>query len=98
MRQMKATRAFHDRAEYPDGAIVEMTIWIVPKPVVGSTHAFKYSLFHGYPGRRIIGYDNERGKGDHRHLAENEKPYSFSAVETLVADFLSDVRHARGES
>ena len=98
LRHMKATRAFYDRAEYPDGAIVEMTIWVIPKPVPGSGHTFKYSLFYGYPGSRLVGYDNERGKGDHRHIQENEEPYTFSTVETLVADFLSDVRRVRGGS
>jgi hypothetical protein len=95
---MKARRAFYDRAEFPDGAIVEMTIWQVPQPVTGSRHSFKYSLFYGYAGRRLVGYDNERGKGDHRHLGEKEEPYIFSTVEVLMADFLSDVRRARGES
>lgn len=95
---MKATRAFYDRGEFPDGAIVEMTIWTVPEPVVGSTHAFKYSLFYGYPGRRLIAYDNERGKGDHRHIGERQVRYVFSSVEQLLADFLADVWRARGES
>ena len=95
---MTATRAFYDRGEFPDGAIVEMTIWRVPEPVPGSVHAFKYSLFYGYPGQRLVGYDNERGKGDHRHVRGRERPYAFSSVEQLVADFLSDVRHMRGES
>jgi len=95
---MKAARAFYDRGEFPDGAIVEMTIWIVSKPVPGSTHAFKYSLYYGYPGRRVVGYDNERGKGDHRHIGDRQERYVFSSVEALVSDFLSDVRHVRGES
>lgn len=95
---MKATRAFYDRGEYPDGAIVEMTIWIVPEPVRGSAHTFKYSLFYGYPGERLVGYDNERGKGDHRHIRDRQARYEFSSVETLLADFLSDVRRMRGES
>lgn len=95
---MKATRAFYDRGEFPDGAIVEMTIWRVPGPVSGSAHAFKYSLFYGFPGKRLVGYDNERGKGDHRHIKDREERYAFSSVEQLVSDFLSDVRHVRGES
>ena len=95
---MKAMRAFHDRVEYPDGAIVEMTIWRVPKPVSGSAHVFKYSLFYGYPGKRVVGYDNERGKGDHRHVGNREERYVFSSVEELVSDFLADVRKLRGES
>lgn len=94
---MKAIRAFYDRGEYPDGAIVEMTIWCVPEPVPGSTHSFKYSLFYGYPGKRVVGYDNERGKGDHRYIQDREEPYSFSTAEDLVANFLSDVRSVRGE-
>ena len=93
---MKAIRAFYDRAEYPDGAIVEMSIWIVPDPIPGSAHAFKYRLYYGYPGRRVVGYDNERGKGDHRHVGGREESYRFSNVETLIADFLSDVKRVRG--
>jgi len=95
---MRATRAFYDRGEFPDGAIVEMTIWRVPEPVPGSSHAFKYSLFYGFPGKRLVGYDNERGKGDHRHIEDREQRYAFSSVEQLISDFLSDVRQVRGES
>lgn len=95
---MQAKRVFYDRAEFPDGAIVEMTIWDVPNRVTGSSHRFKYSLFYGYPGQRVVGYDNERGKGDHRHLGDNEESYRFSSVEVLITDFLADVQRVRGES
>ena len=61
-----------------------------------STHGLKYSLFYGYPGRRLVGYDNERRKGDHRHLDDRELRYIFVSVEQLVADFLADVRRMRG--
>ena len=64
----------------------------------GSSHAFKYSLFYGFPGKRLVGYDNERGKGDHRHIEDREQRYAFSSVEQLISDFLSDVRQVRGES
>jgi len=57
----------------------------------------KYSLFHGHPGLRRVGYDNERGKGDHRHFEGAETPYPFSSVEQLVADFWIDVRTPRGD-
>jgi hypothetical protein len=46
----------------------EMTIWEVASPVIGSAHKLKYSLFYGVNGKRLVGYDNERGKGDHRHI------------------------------
>jgi hypothetical protein len=57
----------------------------------------KYSLFYGRPGIREVSYDNERGKGDHRHFRGAETPYTFSSVEQLVVDFWSDVRAVRGE-
>lgn len=94
---MKAVRLFYDRKDYPDGAIAELTIWRVPEPVSGSAHRLKYRLFYGYPGQRVVGYDNERGKGDHRHLADREEPYAFTTVEALIADFVDDVRKFRGD-
>jgi len=95
---MKAKRLFVDRIDYPDGAIVEMVIWEVPEPVQGSHHRLKYRLFYGYPGRRLVGYDNERKKGDHRHIGGREEPYRFTTVEALIEAFLADVKAARGES
>jgi Family of unknown function (DUF6516) len=41
--------------------------------------------------QRVVGYDNERGKGDHKHLGERELQYRFVDIETLMADFLRDV-------
>jgi hypothetical protein len=95
---MKAVLAFHDKQSLPDGSIVEMKIWQVPQPVPGSVHTLRYSLFYGFPGKRLVGYDNERGKGNHRHIGEQEEPYAFSSAEQLIADFLADVRRQRGES
>jgi hypothetical protein len=95
---MKAELLLHQRIDYDDGAIVEMVLWRVPSPVPPSIHGLKYSLFYGRPGVREIGYDNERGKGDHRHYRNVEMAYQFSTVEQLIADFWSDVRALRGES
>ena len=93
---MKAELLLHQRIDYDDGAIVEMALWCVPSPVPPSRHGLKYSLFYGRPGIREIGYDNERGKGDHRHVLDAETTYTFSTVERLMADFWSDVRKLRG--
>ena len=95
---MKAKRIFYDRMEFADGAILEMVIWLVPKSVEGSAHHLKYSLVYGRPGLRLVGYDNEQGKGDHRHFDEREAAYLFTTPEALVEDFLSDVKKLRGES
>ena len=94
---MRATLLFYERRIEAEGAILEMKIWRVPEAVPPSMHELKYSLFYGYPGRRIVGFDNERGKGDHRHVeGEVEQPYTFTTVEALVADFLDAVRAAKG--
>lgn len=95
---MKAALAHYDKQVLPDGSIVEMKIWQLAKPVRGSTHRLKYSLFYGYPGKRLVGYDNEPGKGDHRHIDGKEEEYVFSTVEKLMMDFLADVRRLRGDT
>lgn len=94
---MAAERLFYDKAVLPDGAIVEMVIWRVPEPVPPTTHGLKYRLYYGREGSRIVGYDNERGKGDHRHVEGREEAYQFVSAEKLVADFLADVHRIRGE-
>ena len=94
---MDAELLFHQRINYDDGMIVEMVLWRVPSPVPPSSHSLKYSLFYGCPGAREIGYDNERGKGDHRHFQGAESAYTFRSVEQLMADFWTDVRALRGK-
>ncbi len=42
--------------------------------------------------------DNERGKGDHRHVRGRQQRYRFVSVEKLVEDFLADVARERSES
>jgi len=74
------------------GAIVQLKIWRLPEPTEEGPHGLKYSLYYGRPGERIIGYDNETGKGDHRHYSEREAPYEFTSFERLLADFWQDVR------
>ena len=68
-----------------------MVVWCVPQPVPPSQHAFKYRLVFVRDGVRLVGYDNERGKGDHKHLAGRELKYRFSGIDALMQDFLHDV-------
>ena len=42
-----------------------------------------------------MGYDNERGKGDHRLIRGRETPYRFINVPTLINDFIKDVEKAK---
>ena len=94
----KAILLFHDKAQYPDGAILEMTIWQIPLSTAERPHGLKYSLYYGRGGERIIGYDNETGKGDHRHYRAHEESYDFRGPEQLIADFLADVKLERGDA
>ncbi|AYD00391.1 hypothetical protein NCHU2750_09980 [Neorhizobium sp. NCHU2750] len=95
---MKAQLLYRSKSILTDGAIVEMVVWKVPAPVPGSQHGYKYRLFYGRDGERLVAYDNERGKGDHRHIHGREENYQFSTMEKLIADFLEDVhvRRQRG--
>jgi hypothetical protein len=95
---MSARLVIADKVVFDDGAIQEIVIWQVPSPVPPSRHGFKYGLFYGYAGRRLIGYDNERGKGDHRHIEDREEPYLFESWETLIDDFLADVARVRSKA
>jgi Family of unknown function (DUF6516) len=74
-----------------DGSIVEIVIWELPEPLPPSLHRYKYRLFFGAAGVSRVRYDNERGKGDHRHVAGREEDYTFTSVKQLLADFQSDV-------
>ncbi len=56
---------------------------------------FEVQSVYGYPGKRLVGYDNERGKGDHRHIEAREEPYQFVSVDRLLDDFWTDVTQAR---
>ena len=95
---MRAQLLYYKRMDYEDGAIAQIVLWRVPAPVSPSTHDLKYSLFYGRPGIREVGYDNEHGKGDHRHFRGTETAYEFLSVEQLIKDFWLDVRRLRGVS
>ena len=78
-----------------DGAILELVIWKVPKPVPPTKHGYKYRAVYVVDGIRIVGFDNERGKGDHCHLDGKEVPYTFEGVDQLIEDFIAAVAARR---
>lgn len=76
--------------------MIEMVIWQVPKTTHDRPHGIKYRLYYGTAdGRCLVRYDNEVGKGDHRHYGAREAEYRFTDVETLMSDFLADVSRMR---
>lgn len=89
---MEATLLFREK-KLIRGLIVEMVIWKLPAPDAEHPSGLKYSLHCCCEdGTLVVRYDNERGKGDHRHYPDREDVYCFTDVDALVADFLADVR------
>ena len=88
---MKASPLTQYRNVFVDGSLVEMVVWRVPRPVPPSEHGFKYRLVYVVAGKRVVGFDNERGKGDHCHIGGAERPYVFRSVDQLIDDFLREV-------
>jgi hypothetical protein len=88
---MKAGLLIRERHQLKDDAFVELKVWRVPQTVRGSAHSYKYSLACIVAGVCVVRYDNEAGKGDHRHVGETEMPYRFSTVDRLLSDFWRDV-------
>jgi hypothetical protein len=79
----------------PDGSILEVVIWRVPNPVPPTEHGYKYRAVYVVDGVRIVGFDNERGKGDHCHMDGKELPYTFISVDQLLEDFIAAVETRR---
>jgi len=91
---MKAQRIFYHK-EIIFGGVIEMVIWQLPEPTEDRPHGLKYRLVYVRDGERVVGYDNETGKGDHKHLDKRELPYRFENVEKLIDDFYADVRRCK---
>lgn len=92
---MKAELVIKDKEVIAEGQMIEMVVWKVPVPVEPSTHDFKYSLAYIVNGERVVGFDNERGKGDHCHLDGVETEYRFTSLPELVDDFITEVNKRR---
>ncbi len=76
-----------------------MVIWRLPRMSKDRRHGLKYRLYYGLAdGACLVRYDNEIGKGDHRHYGSRGPSYRFVDVETLVRDFLADIAKLRGET
>lgn len=92
---MKARELFNRRVPVAEQAFAELVLWEVPEPLPGSKHCYKYRLVFVVAGECVLRYDNEAGKGDHRHVGAVESPYTFTTPEQLYADFMADVTNWR---
>lgn len=75
---------------------MEVVVWALPEPLAGSAHKFKYRLALVVNGQCVLRYDNERGKGDHRHIGDREETIEFTTPEALFEAFEADVKRMLG--
>ena len=92
---MNAVLMLNERHVISENAFVEMVVWRLSSPVSGSHHSFKYRLALVVNGRCVMRYDNEAGKGDHKHVGEDKIPYVFTTSQALLDDFWNDVDNWR---
>ncbi len=95
---MGATLLLRTRIVFAYNAFAEMVLWRVTKPLPGSRHSFKYRLAYVVNQQCVLRYDNEAGKGDHRHFGTTERAYRFTTPEKLIADFQADIERWHDEN
>ena len=98
LSNMKARELFNRRVPVTEKAFAELVLWEVPELVPGSAHRYKYRLAFVVAGECVLRYDNETGKGDHKHMRGKELKYRFVSVDKLVADFFEDIRRLQNEN
>ena len=94
---MRAKQVFRRRVVLTQNAFAELVAWEVSEPVSGSNHCYKYRLAFVHNGVCVLRYDNEAGKGDHKHIGIDEQPYMFKDIDQLINDFLEDIRRWQNE-
>lgn len=98
LSNMKAKALVDTRIVYSESTFAELVLWQLAKPLPGSMHSFKYRLAYVVKGVCVIRYDNETGKGDHRHTVARKVQYVFVTIEKLLADFQRDIRRHQREN
>jgi len=97
MPLVRAKLVRHVKVREDNGNIIEVKMWQM-NPSATKPHDYKYSLVYIVKGKRIIGYDNAEGKGDHRHYGDKTEPYQFKDLRSLAEDFYEDIeRYTEGK-
>ena len=79
------------RAELDDDSFIEVVIWTFPQPLAGSAHSYNDRLVLVSKNICVLRYDNEAGKGDHKHVDGLEVEYDFAGIDRLLTDFYNEV-------
>ena len=78
---MKATLLVRRCERQRPGTFTKIVIWQLPRRLPGSMHRYKYRLALIDREECVLRYDNEAGKGDHRHRGTEEAAYRFTTIE-----------------
>ncbi len=97
LTNMKAIELLRRRIPYTEVSFAELVLWQLPAPLPGSLHSYKYRLVYVVRGVCVLRYDNESGKGDHRHFRDRESRYAFDDVSQLLAAFQRDIERIQRE-
>ncbi len=88
---MKALLLVRRRVVHAENAFADLILWKLSAPLPGSIHSFKYRLAYVVDAMCVVRYDNEAGKGDHRHFGQRETGYAFTTLEALIVASERDI-------
>lgn len=96
---MSARLILDSKTVLVDGRIIQRRVWQLTAPTGDRPYALKFSLYCGRAGETVVRYDNESGKGAHKHVGaeEREEIYDFVSLVKLLIDFQQDVEELSGE-
>ena len=94
---MDAESLLAQRFALDEASFVELVVWRLGESVEGCSHNLKYRLAYVVNGTCVVRYDNETGKGDHRHVGGREMAYRFRSLGALQVDFWGDVNAWEGK-
>ncbi len=80
-----------ERRVLNESSFAEIVIWELPRRLRGSPHRFKYRLAFIVDEVCVLRFDNEVGKGDHKHIGDEQVAYAFVSLLQLLTDFWDEV-------
>jgi hypothetical protein len=95
---MKTVELFRIRIVFAKNRFADLVIWRLSQPLPRSKHSYKYRLAYIVNEICVLRYDNESGKGDHKHWDEHESEYAFVSSDKLLADFQADIERWNHEN
>jgi hypothetical protein len=98
MNNMKAVEIINRRIPFAQNCFAQVVVWRLSTPLTGSAHPWKYRLAYVADEVCVLRYDNEAGKGDHRHVGGAQSGYVFTDLSRLLSDFESEIERWNHEN